>query len=131
MRAAVRRVAQDYAAQVGGGRRQALHAHVRMFQFHGPPPRGGLHRAGPSSPPLRLLVHLSGGGRLLMSSQFVFYLFKSLFVTLTQRGNALPNAKPRQHLLSLFSITRAVLLHYPPNFLSRLSFFLGSYQFNK
>lgn len=63
------RPAQDHAAQVRFGRRQALHADVRVFQFHGPPPRGGLHCAGLAGPSLWLLVHLSGGRSLLKETK--------------------------------------------------------------
>jgi hypothetical protein len=65
MRAALRRTPADHFAQVRLCRRQTLHAHVRVFELHGPFARGGLHRTCATRPSLRLLVNLPSGGRVL------------------------------------------------------------------
>lgn len=65
VRSALCWTAPDHAPQIRLGRRQTLHVDVRVFQFHGPPPRGGLYRAGFAGTSLRLLVHLPNSRRLL------------------------------------------------------------------
>jgi hypothetical protein len=65
MRAALRRTPADHFAQVRLCRRQTLHAHVRVFELHGPFARGSLHRTCATRPSLRLLVNLPSGGRVL------------------------------------------------------------------